>query len=272
MLFRSETQLKLILGEDHHYSPCTSHWGALDTLYIRVLKQAISTNVSNYRLGQLRELIGAILAAEDPLSACSLANLLSIRSTNQILPGDIVRERLSKLHAVLDVPEHERIRAIHPSFKDFLTERCTDARFRVDLTMNHQNLALACLRRMQGCLQRDICRVGHGPIMNADINNLDARVAEYIPDDLQYACRFWAHHVGKSATDSQLYESVRTSIFDHLLHWFEVLSLVNEFDRGIVSLKLARDWVKVKFFTHHETLTDSIPMVSFLTNIRPTTI
>ena len=83
---------------------------------------------------------------------------------------------------------------------------------------------------MQECLLRDICKFGNGQIMNKDIPDHDKRVAEPIPEDLQYACRFWGEYLQRSVINEELHDPVCKFIFEHLLHWLEVVSLVGMYD------------------------------------------
>jgi hypothetical protein len=225
-----------------------SPWIALDNLYTHVLEQAIPREASPARTGLLRDILGTILAAFNPLSASSLAVLRDMPFSGIFTPGYIIQKTLRKLHSVVVVPGSDVIQIIHPSFRDFLTnvERCTDARFYIDLKVYHHQFVIACLRRMQECLRRDICRVGHGPMMTSAPSDLNTRIATYIPVDLQYACRFWAHHlIQLHVGNEEVYGSLRKFVFEHLIHWVEVLSLINAFDSGILCLKLAQDWLEV---------------------------
>ena len=82
--------------------------------------------------------------------------------------------------------------------------------------------------------------------MNKDIPDLDKRVAEFIPGDLRYACSFWGEYLQRSVIDEGLYDLVRKFIFEHLLHWLEVMSLIGMYDPAYASLMSARVSLKVK--------------------------
>jgi hypothetical protein len=244
-----ETQLSLILTDAPgsvfvDFSP----WKTLDDLYLHVLCQAVTEKAPITRLQRFREVLGAIVVAADPLSASALDKLLKVHPSTPIAHSESVYDSLRKLQPVLVVPESEAIHIIHPSFSDFLVDpgRCPDERFYIEPIPHHCQLAKACLRHMSRSLHRDMCHMGRIPLMNADILDLDDRLSRYIPEDLQYACRFWAEHLYKSPIDdSELYEMVRVFMFDHLLHWLEVLSLLCVLDGAVITLRTAQSWVKV---------------------------
>jgi hypothetical protein len=242
-----EMQLDLILRNFDISSLPASPWTALDSLYLQVLQQSIPPSASESRLDDVRRVLGTIIAAPDPLSLPDLAHVLNLRGASQ---GKHASDILRKLHSVLIVPptDSQIIRIIHPSFADFITNRsrCIDARFYIDLSNHRLHLAKSCLMRMQECLRRDICGFGNGNLMNKDIPDLDKRVAEFIPGDLRYACSFWGEYLQRSVIDEELYDLVRKFIFEHLLHWLEVMSLVGMYDPAYASLMSARVSLKVK--------------------------
>lgn len=246
-----EMQLRLILEEPDIPSDIGSLWTALDALYLQVLRQSVPASASFSRLEELRVVLGTILLAVDPLSLLDLTNLLNVRPVALSSDGKAVRDILRKLHSVLVIPatDSQTLRIIHPSFVDFVTDptRCTDDRFYLNPKAHHIYLTKRCLIRMQECLRRDICHVGTVPMMNEDISDLHQRLAHYVPKDLQYACRFWAEHLYRSAIDDELYFLVREFIFQNLLHWFEVMSLIGFHDASSAVLALAQASLKVIF-------------------------
>jgi hypothetical protein len=245
-----EVQLSLILGNVISPSSAASPWTALDSLYLQVLEQAVTAKASDSRLNQVREILGAIVTVRDPLSAPSLGTLLDLHSVSNITCGELVRERLRKLYSILVVPTAEDglLRIIHPSFVDFITDhsRCTSPRFHIREEVQHSHLAIRCLSHMQQCLKRDICCTGLTPRMNKDLADLEECLTLYVPDSLRYACRFWAEHLVRSDVDNEeLHSLIRAVMSEHLLHWFEVLSLLGLFDGSLSSLRLAQDWIQV---------------------------
>ena len=245
-----EVQLGFILDTVFRSSSAASSWTALDGLYARILEQAVAAKASVSRLDQILEVLGAIVTVRDPLSAPTLGILLGLQSSSRIPPGEIVRDRLRKLHSVVvvPIPQDGLLRIIHPSFVDFITDRsrCPSDRFYVDKEQHHTHLAKQCLICMQQYLKRDICEVGLKPRINRDIPDLGERLTKYVPDSLRYACRFWAEHLKRSNSENEELHSLFSAVISaHLLHWFEVLSFLDLFDGSLSSLRMAQDWVQV---------------------------
>jgi hypothetical protein len=242
-----EMQLSLIL-DGVPSSPPLSPWKAIDNLYNQVLQQAASFKASPTRLAEIRDILGAIVVAVNPLSAACLSELLNVQN---LATSNAVTHRLRKLHSVLAVPDQDddAIRIIHPSFAEFLADplRCTDLRFRLDLTAHHCQLAMGCLDVMLNSLRQDLCRIGIEPKMNRHVPDLDNRIKEFIPEELRYACQFWAIHLCQSPVENgYLYDRVHKFAYDHLIHWLGALSLMCMMDGGILSLELAENWIMVR--------------------------
>jgi hypothetical protein len=246
-----ETQLNLILSGPNTIASLASPWTALDNLYLQVLRHCIPTNAPATLVTELRRVVGAIAALAVRISPLYLSQLLGLSGSPSTPDRNITRHILRKLHSVLTVPptDDEALGIIHPSFVDFITDpsRCVDSRFYINLPEHRLHLAKRCLMRMCECLRRDICRLDAGSIMNADIPNLGKCLAEYIPGDLEYACCFWAEHLCRSVINEELYALVRTFISQHLLHWFEVMSLLGKHNDTPALLTLARSSLKVNF-------------------------
>jgi hypothetical protein len=245
-----EMQLSTILdGAENSYP--LSPWKAIDDLYKQVLHQAVGASASPSRLADVREILGAIVVTANPLSASCLSGLLNIRAITSATPANAVTRRLRKLRSVLVIPSQvdEVIRIIHPSFTDFLTNplRCVDLRFFIDVNTHQRQLAMCCLDVMQKGLRRDPCALGIEPKPNRQIPDLDKRITELIPEPLQYACQFWALHLCQSPVeDIDLYMRLHRFAHDHLIHWLEVLSLMQIMDGSIFSLDLTEDWITVR--------------------------
>jgi hypothetical protein len=166
----------------------------------------------------------------EPLSQLSLASLLNIDSNE-------IEGQLSSLHSVLSMPSStdSPIRMLHLSFRDFLID--PDKRYTNPFWMNetetHKMVLAKCLERMSqpGILQENICNLpGHGTL-RAEI---DSRIiANYLPLDMQYACRFWVYHLKESQMDISDNDPVHVFLQDHFLHWLESLSLLGRVAESI---------------------------------------
>jgi len=122
----------------------------LDRMYAVVLSG--SARIDGPEMDELPErlrLLAAILCARMPLSITALADLLGI-------PDNQLRASLSKLHAVVHVPEDDSepgLRTVHASFGDYLYGRAA-SNVRISALFGHDILARGCLRRFA---QGDLC-------------------------------------------------------------------------------------------------------------------
>jgi hypothetical protein len=124
---------------------------------------------------------------------------------------------------------------LHLSFRDFLIDpdkRHTNP-FWVDETESHEMVMAKCLERLSQpeSLQENICNLPGYGTLRAEI---DSRViANHIPPDLQYACRFWVYHLKESQTRINDSNPVHAFLQDHFLHWLEALSLLGRIAESI---------------------------------------
>jgi len=191
------------------------HISGLDVVYQLVL-DAIAQESSVWDILQP---IATIVLSFAPLSRLALTDLLHIKTER-------LDNLLYALRAVIHVREGDAIYPIHASLRDFLTDpdRCTNPRIFVNPTHHHSMISRACFDRMASLLQkpdlRDICRDGK----------------TLLPDDLTYACQYWARHLAESNLDQSLIGRLQDFASARLLYWIEGLSLIGDLDLGISGL------------------------------------
>jgi hypothetical protein len=81
--------------------------------------------------------------------------------------------------------------------------------------------------------------------MNADICDLDERLARYVPEPLRYPCRCWHLHVIEDPGDPVVQTQMKVFLFTHLLHWIEVMSLLGEIHNVFSVLRDMKAWFEV---------------------------
>ncbi len=172
----------------------------------------------------------AVLAA--PLDRRSLSHLAATSS-------DSVNRALHKLHSIVDVPddEHEPLRLHHASFRDFIvdTSRCTDMRFAVNEKFQLKTLTERCLHLIVEHLRKDICDLKAPGVL---LSNVDRRqIDRCLTPSLQYACCHWTHHVMQAHEHFADYNSIVDFLHAHLLHWLEVLSLLERLLEAVHALR-----------------------------------
>src|SRR5258708_35693522 len=138
--------------------------------------------------------------------------------------GKMVRRALNRIQSIIPIPTDPSrpIQIYHPSFPDFVTsrERCPDSRLHVDPSAHERQLALRCLDILNNRLSEGIETLLK-PIQEVDVVSKDT-VLHMIPQEAQYACRFWALHVTFSSidnSDEELMERLDRFSSTMLLRW-----------------------------------------------------
>ncbi|OSD01860.1 hypothetical protein PYCCODRAFT_1435873 [Trametes coccinea BRFM310] len=215
----------------------------LDRLYSEVLYVAFPDPDRSPR-ALIKRVLGTITLAEERLSPSGLASLLGepVASINYVIG------RLQSVLSIPDAGEAQRgIRIIHRSFADFLVDpsRCTSADFLIRPSIQHAFIAMRCLETMQS-LQYNICKVDpeHKHLLNAEIPNLAALIAQHMPPAVQYASKYWSRHLCRAELGADLLSALEKFCKSHLLHWLEALSLMGCVDVAVDALQAAQHFLK----------------------------
>lgn len=225
-----------------------STFSQLDRTYLPVLDQLLAEQEEEDKemwLRAFRELVGSIILLESPLSINSLANLLQI-------PQKQVRYRLDSLHSVLSIPNSADIpiRLLHLSFREFLVDPRKQGKspFWANQRDIHKKLAFHCLELMSnsGGLRQDMCNLLRPGVQRNEID--EGTVASSLPPELQYACRYWVHHLEQSEQHVRDGESTHLFLQEHFLHWLEAMSLMGYISDSIASIDILLCLVDVSHY------------------------
>jgi len=232
-------RLQLILSEVDG----TWHEGraGIDSLYSQILLHAFSDISEAGVFENMKNVLGAIILAFNPLSRRELSTILGI-------PTTLISTTLRHLHSVILIPtgESKEIRIFHKSFPDFLQDhqRCTDPRFYIDPETYHGGMALNCLELVKK-LEGNPCSL-QPFTMNRDIPNLPQLLKHKLGGSLRYACRYWARHLGLSPTSGDHITQVIISVQmlpESTPIWIEVMSLENYLEGIIYSMYDLLNWL-----------------------------
>jgi hypothetical protein len=237
----------------------------LDGIYTTVLLNAINSNRSKScpsednqnHSSELKNVLESIVTMFSPLSAESLSIL--IKTTRN------VRETLTDLHAILDIPDYSKNRNIplrlhHPSFRDFLldSKRCNNPKFQVDEKQAHETLAERCIQLMSKCFEK-ICNRGRPAALVAICNGgrpgtlvteVDSKqVEQHLPPEMQYACLYWIQHLEKGGVQLSDNDQVHQFLQEHLLYWLEALGWMGKTLEGIRAILYLEAYVLVSYLS-----------------------
>jgi len=222
----------------------------LERTYLTVLDQLLIglTNWQKEKLGQeFREIVGSIVILAEPLSTSALAELLHISN-------DKIKRRLDDLHSVLRIPQdHDSpVRLLHLSFGEFLlkNEICRERPFWVDEVATHEMLATKCLELLSGphCLRENMCNLEYPGKPRSEI---DSRIVDScLPRHVQYACRYWVHHLEHGTARIHDQDPVHIFLQKHFLGWLEALSLMGKISESINFIGTLQSLVAVSWPLH----------------------
>jgi hypothetical protein len=168
---------------------------------------------------EFQHVIGTIVLLEGPLTVTSLSRLVG-------LPKRVIYLRLNSLHSVLRVPDDETlpIELFHLSFRDFLLspETRMKTQFWVDEKKTHYILATRCLSVCQN-LRKNICGLPSDGTQRAQIGY--QTIDRCLPAELQYSCRYWAHHLVRSKHPNAVKDSF-LFLRKYFLYWIEAMSIL----------------------------------------------
>jgi hypothetical protein len=230
----AQRRLDLLLQHDNTALPPEKK---LNEIYTTILAHSVNGEYDEQEIKDLRkffcQIVGSIVVLFDTLSAASLAGLLKT-------PMKEINQTLTHLHSVLDVPKSQDgvIRLLHPSFRDFLLneQRCLNPQFSIDKKQAHHNLFAYCLQIMSDHLRRDICNLRAPGARAAEVNK--SELDQHIPLHVQYACRYWVHHLQQGNIDSCDYSDVQRFFQKHFIHWLEALAIIGCMSEGVLMVKI----------------------------------
>ncbi|KZP18923.1 WD40 repeat-like protein [Athelia psychrophila] len=230
---RPDVLLNRLMGVDGNAGVENAPFAGMDRLYLEILS-SIKNNPEK------QSIMRTIVILLDPLTINALGTLLAKS------PGE-TRWQLRELQSVIAVPddEHEPVRILHASFRDFLLDPLRSSNYCIDRAVSNGDIARLCLKLMAKDLRRDPCGIQDPTKMNRDVKDLAARCSKSLSGATQYACQYWASHLSRSDFSKDLAADLEVFAAQSLLYWVEALSLLGKFDEiAISSLHSARTWIK----------------------------
>ncbi|KAF9649800.1 hypothetical protein BDM02DRAFT_3166192, partial [Thelephora ganbajun] len=239
-----ERQLDAIVNFPEHtvhegrtrFNPKTT----LDSLYTSILETAFSEEDQEVDL-KVRSIIGAVVLVVNPLPPPAIAELIGLDPREVTLFLTSVQSLLT-----FDEGSKQPVKPFHKSFPDFITDpsRCTDARFWISPKSLHLELAMNCLRVMNGGLEQNLLSLPDYAL-NSEVKDLETRIDDRISDGLRYACRSWHSHLTKTEGDvAGVVSRLRVFLEEKFLAWLEVASVLGVVRGVIVGLEQLILWLQ----------------------------
>ncbi|KAF7982453.1 hypothetical protein HWV62_28605 [Athelia sp. TMB] len=181
-------------------------------------------------------ILGMILVARIPLSTATIDDLAGTgQGAGQYWQPSA--EIVNQLGSVLtSVPQ---VRIIHPSFADFLTtiERCLCTKFFISRPAHNAALSSRCLLHLDDTLKHNICGLTFILPMAWD--------SVVLSESMTYACLYWCDHIcSMNLCDEVVVGHLIKFLEQHLLHWFEAMSLLRRSRETVAMLAKLLIWIK----------------------------
>jgi len=188
----------------------------LDRMYAVIVEDAAKVgDVEANQLTMLLRVLAALLSARMTLSVTALADMLDI-------PISQLRASMTRLHAVIHVPEDDHdasLRPIHASFGDYLFGRAL-GRIRIPESLGHEALAYGCLHVLENHLYFNISQSRSSFEPNSATKPTSITLA------IEYACLQWIYHVS-TLLDLSKDDSISQSIVLWLTSWIQTVPSVS---------------------------------------------
>ncbi|KAJ4857850.1 WD domain, g-beta repeat domain-containing protein [Trichoderma breve] len=235
-----------------HYILETQISGDLNDLYDSIIKRrfyGLDDQCHEKAEANFQKIIGSVVF---------LANAVTVRCLAEILklPEREIREELQTFESVLVVPaeqdDQSLITLFHESFRDFFSGSGTTKKLTINYIEVHTMLASRCHQLLCGALRENMCKLKRPGTYRSEVTN--ETVNEFLPQEVQYACRFWIFHVKRSQSSIKDGDNWHSFLLSHFLHWLETLSLLGRTSESaslVKELKTAvhpSDAVQVKAF------------------------
>ena len=211
---------------------------AIDTLYQHIVSIAFQ-GLREAEKRSLSLVLGAIVIAKDPLRACDLEQLLGVRDTLSIF---------SQLSPVLLIRDTGHLHICHQSFTDFLLDPERSKAFWVDSKKHSLRFAGFCMRFMSAKLKFNFFDLKTSHTLNEDIPNRMNHIKNVKSTALNHASYFWAIYLDEYSDkklEEEIMHEMENFFMNHLLHWLEIMSLMDAVNHAAWLLLLAENWCRV---------------------------
>ncbi|EDR00229.1 uncharacterized protein LACBIDRAFT_314561 [Laccaria bicolor S238N-H82] len=210
---------------------------AIDTLYQRIVFVAFQ-GLREAEKKSLSSVLGAIVIAKNPLCPSDLEQLLGVRDA---------LSTISQLSPVLLISNTGHLHICHQSFTDFLLDQKRSKNFWVDSQKHSLCFAESCLKYMSAKLKFNFFDLKTSHILNKDVPNLMDHIKNVKSTALDHASHFWAIYLQKYCDQTlqwQIMNEMEQFLREHLLHWLEIMSIMEAIDHAAHSILLAVSWSK----------------------------
>ncbi|KAF7966283.1 hypothetical protein HWV62_39249 [Athelia sp. TMB] len=237
--YSPHTELIALLSESYPQS-ALGVTKKMDTLYTTILDACGDWENAGFRR-DYRCIMGAIIAAKRPLSSVALQAL------HANVPGVSAKNLLKRFGSVLVGfhDDHEPIRLLHLSFRDFITGRAADTpptrKFFLSETEHSQRLAELCLKTMLDEFKATIIP-GTGYLARSLDDPHGIPDVTKVSEQVLYGCESWSSHISDVRAPSIAFMDYLSDFLQNCsIIWIEIVASCSVFRGSLAVLR----WLKV---------------------------
>jgi len=209
----------------------------LYSLYSTVIKTSFH-NLEEEEIKAITSVVGATIFAKQPLDDAVLMRLPGVESPHML---KFIKKGLMSV-----IDSGSIFRFHHRSFEDFLLSlsfledlpKFSGIR---DRNLHERQLAALCLSYMVlSELHFNMCNLKSSSMKNADIPAANKSSLSLL---VSYSSLFWADHIVQTRCEEILVEAVKFIMYEKLLFWIEVMSILGKAHEVFAILKGALEWL-----------------------------
>ena len=208
----------------------------LDSLYLTVITTSFGGALEP-EIKAITSILGAVIYAKQPLDDDALIRLPGVESIHML---KYIRNGLMSV-----IDSGPILCFHHKSFEDFLFSpsfcqhlpKLSDVQ---DQNLHEHQLAGLCLDAMVSSeLHFNMCNLNSSSIKNVDIPASDKSAISPL---ISYSAQFWADHLVQTEPEEILMKAVEFVLYEKLLFWVEVMSILGKAHEVSAILKRVLEW------------------------------
>jgi len=208
----------------------------LHSLYLTVVTKSFEHAIKR-EIKAIISVIGATIFAKQPLDDTALMRLPGVEDL------DTLKFIKNGLMSVID--SSSTLRFHHRSFEDFLlhpsfSQRLGELSAIQDRGLHERQLAIVCLNTIVSSeLHFNMCN-----LKSSNIKNVDIPAESAISPLISYSSQFWADHLVQTHEET-FTKAVEFVMYEKLLFWIEVMSILEKAHEVSAILKRALEWPRL---------------------------
>jgi len=227
---------------------------SLYSLYSTVITTSFGHGLTEEEIKAVTSVMGVMTFARQPLDDDALIRLLGVKSRDML---EFVRRGLTSV-----IEPGPILHFHHKSFEDFLFSpsfrqalpKLSDVQNR---SLHERQLAALCLNCMVSSeLHFNMCNLESSNIKNVDI---PTTVKSATSPLVSYSSTFWEYHLVQTPCDETSMEAVKFVLYEKLLFWIEVMSILGKTHEVSAILRRALEWPELavcpSFISYNTNLT-----------------